>query len=155
MVRAALIVGLLVVLLVPACTIANTVTIAKVHEGCLVEVEGGFMLRLTGIKVPCADEPHGEEAYTYLKDALEGKRVKLFTWTRDTTAAGIVRDKDGHAFGEIWYGPEFEYQINAEMLKLGLGIIDPIYMPDDKADEYKSCEDEARANHQGIWATIE
>ena len=155
MVRAALLSLLLVVFLLPVSAYSNTVTIAKVHEGCLIEVEGGFMLRLTGVKVPCADEPHGQEAYTYLKNALEGKKVKLFTWTKDNTAAGIVHDKEGNAFGEIWYGPSYEFEINAEMLKLGLGIIDPIYMPDDKADAYKMCEDEARENHQGIWAQVE
>ena len=154
MVRTLLPFILLVLLLVPSPAEANTVDVVKVHSGDLIEVGDGFMLRLVGLKAPSLDDPNGQKAYTYLKDAIEGRKVKLFTWTTDNTAAGIVHDDDGNAFGEIWYGENYSIELNAEMLKLGLVITDPIHMPENKADHYLKCEETARKNHQGLWAEV-
>lgn len=151
--RTTLFVFFLIILIYPVLAGGNTVTITNVESGNLIYASD-FRLHLVGIKAPELGEPNGQEAYTYLKAALEGQKVKLFTWTTDNTSGGIVRDEHGIAYGEIWYGPDYSLEINAEMLKLGLAIIDPIHMPDNKAEEYKACEDAAKKNHQGIWAEV-
>jgi len=61
----------------------------------------------------------GYKIYDFTKRELEGKVVKLFTWTTDNTAAGIVRDKNDHAFVQIYYGKGMETSINELLLKNG------------------------------------
>ncbi len=58
----------------------------------LIEIEGGWTTRFTGISVAAAQRSLGWQAYDFTKRRLEGQTVAMFTWTTDNTAATIVRD---------------------------------------------------------------
>jgi endonuclease YncB( thermonuclease family) len=132
--------------------VANTRIIAKVHPGCLVELEGGFTVRLTGISVPGARTRIGYRAYDFAKRRLEGKRVAFFTWTRDNTAAGIVYGEDGLAFAKIEYGRGLSTDIAEELLELGLARVDPQHLPED-CQHYREIERQAKERKLGLWAS--
>lgn len=70
--------------------------VKKVHSGDLVQFGDTFVARLTGIAAPSRNEGIGYEIYDFTKRELEGQLVKLFTWTTDNTAAGIVHDDKGN-----------------------------------------------------------
>ena len=68
-----------------ACS--NTGTIDEVLSGDLVRIGDSFIARLTGIKAPPRNEIMGYRIYDFTKREIEGKKIKLFTWTTDNTAA--------------------------------------------------------------------
>jgi endonuclease YncB( thermonuclease family) len=76
--------------------------------------------------------------------------VKLFTWTTDNTAAGIVHDEEGHAFVQIFYGKNNAVSFNEVLLKKGYARVDPKYLPDDLG-YYVDLEKEARTKGLGLW----
>ena len=76
--------------------------------------------------------------------------MKLFTWTRDNTAAGIVYDEQGYARVQIFYGKGAAVSFNEVMLKKGYARVDPKYLPDD-LKHYLDLEKEAREKGLGIW----
>ena len=130
---------------------SNTGTVTKVKNGDIVVIGDNFEARLTGIKAPGAYESElGYQIYDFTKRELEGKLIKLFTWTRDNTAAGIVHDEDGHPFVQIYCGKNLETSFNELMLKKGYARVDPDYLPDD-LKHYLDLEKEARDNGLGIW----
>jgi endonuclease YncB( thermonuclease family) len=133
---------------------ANVVTIKKVLGADLVQIGDTFVARLTGIKAPERDEPLGPEVYEFTKKELEGRTVKLFTWTTDNTAAGIVYDDKGHAFAQIMYGSKLDVSFNEVLLKKGYARVDPKVLPDDLR-HYLDLEKEARERGLGIWKTRE
>jgi len=131
---------------------ANTLLIAEVRPGCLVEFEGGFTVHLSGISVPGPRTHVGYQAYDFTKRRLEGKRVAVFTWTTDNTAAGIVYGEDGLAFAKIEYGKGLSTDIAEELLERGLARVDPEHLPED-CEHYQEIERQARAKKLGIWAS--
>jgi endonuclease YncB( thermonuclease family) len=131
---------------------ANTRIIARVHPGCLVELEGGFTVRLTGISVPGARTRVGYQAYDFAKRRLEGKRVAVFTWTTDNTAAGIVYGEDGLAFAKIEYGKGLSTDIAEELLAHGLARVDSEHLPEG-CEHYPEIERQAKEKMLGIWAS--
>jgi hypothetical protein len=141
----------LAVLLLWIAAAANTGTVTKVKSGGVV-LFGGFEARLTGLIVPGAYESDlGYKIYDFAKRELEGRVVKLFTWTRDNTAAGIVYDDEGRAFVQILCGKDMDISFNELMLKKGYARVDPEYLPDDLR-HYLDLEKEAREKDLGIWA---
>jgi len=141
----------LLVALAPDPVFSNTGTVDEVLGGDLVRIGDSFIARLTGITVPPRNEIMGYKIYDFTKRELEGKVVKLFTWTTDNTAAGIVRDKNDHAFVQIYYGKGMETSINELLLKKGYARVDREYLPDD-LEYYLELEKEARGKGLGIWA---
>lgn len=129
---------------------ANVVTVKKVLGADLVQIGDTFVARLTGIKAPEKDEPLGPEVFAFTRKELEGKTVKLFTWTTDNTAAGIVYDDKGHAFVQILYGNKLDVSFNEVLLKKGYARVDPKVLPDD-LKHYRELEKEAREKGLGIW----
>ncbi len=129
---------------------ANVGTVTKVLGGDLVRFGDTFVARLVGIKAPEIDEPLGREVYEFTKRELEGKTVKLVTWTTDNTAAGIVYDDKGHAFVQIFYGKDRAVSFNEVLLKKGYARVDPKYLPDG-LKHYDALEKEAREKGLGIW----
>ncbi len=131
--------------------LGNTGTVDEVLGGDLVRIGDSFIARLTGITVPPRNEVMGYKIYDFTKRELEGKVVKLFTWTTDNTAAGIVQDKNDHAFVQIYYGKGMETSINELLLKKGYARVDREHLPDD-LEYYLELEKEARGKGLGIWA---
>lgn len=122
---------------------ANTGVIKKVLGGDLLQIGDTFIDRLTGIKTPDADEPRGHEIYDFTKRELEGKTVRIFTWTTDNTAEGIVYDEDGHAFVEIEYWKGEFMRFNEVLLKKGYARVHRKYLPD-RLKHYLGIEKDAR-----------
>jgi endonuclease YncB( thermonuclease family) len=147
--------GLLAAAIVLAAAIfaaANIGIVKKVLSGDLVQFGDTFLARLTGIRAPERNEPLGFEIYDFTKRELEGQTVKLFTWTRDNTAAGVVYDEQGYARVQIFYGKGAAVSFNEVMLKTGYARVDPKYLPDD-LKHYLDLEKEAREKGLGIWKT--
>ena len=141
----------LFMLLLPISALANTGTIKKVLSGDLVQIGDTFVARLTGITAPPPDEALGYKIYDFTKRELEGKTVKLFTWTTDNTAAGIVYEENGHPFVEIEYWKEGEYlSFNEVLLKKGYARVDQKFLPD-HLKHYLDLEKEAKEKGLGIW----
>ena len=145
--------GLLAAAIVLAASIyaaGNIGLVKKVLSGDLVQIGDTFVARLTGIRAPERNERLGYEIYDFTKRELEGQTVKLFTWTRDNTAAGIVYDEQGYARVQIFYGIGAAMSFNEVMLKKGYARVDPKYLPDD-LKHYLDLEKEAREKGLGIW----
>lgn len=131
--------------------LGNTGVVKKVLSGDLVQIGDTFVARLTGIKSPSRDETLGDKIYDFTKRELEGKTVKLFTWTTDNTAAGIVHDENGYPFVEIEYWKGGEYlSFNEVLLKKGFTRVDQNYLPE-HLTHYLDLEEEAREKGLGIW----
>jgi len=140
-----------VLLLCPTSSMANTGTISKVLSGDLVQIGDSFKAKLTGIKAPAAmDSSLGYKIFDFTKRQLEGKLVKIFTWTLDNTAAGIVYDDDGNAFVQIYFGEDLSVSYNELMLKKGYAKVDTDHLPED-LQHYLDLEQEARDKGLGIW----
>lgn len=129
----------------------NTGTIDEVLSGDLVRIGETFVARLTGITVPPSNEVMGYRIYDFTKRQLEGKKVKIFTWTTDNTSAGIVLDENDHAFVQIYYGKGMATSFNEVLLKKGYARVDTECLPDD-LKHYLELEKEAREKGLGIWA---
>jgi endonuclease YncB( thermonuclease family) len=139
-----------VVLAIAIFAAGNIGIVKKVLGGDLIQFGDTFLARLTGIRAPERNEPLGYEIYDFTKRELEGQTVKLFTWTRDNTAAGIVYDEQGYARVQIFYGKSAAVSFNEVMLKKGYARVDPKYLPDD-LKHFVDLEREAREKGLGIW----
>jgi endonuclease YncB( thermonuclease family) len=131
---------------------ANTLVVAAVHPGCVVEFEGGFMVHLTGIAVPEAESKNGWSADDFVKRRLVGKRVAVFTWTTDNTATGIVHGEDALAFAKVMYGADLSIDIASELLERGFARVDPENLPEG-FEHYREIERHAKERRLGAWAS--
>ena len=131
--------------------LGNTGTVEEVLGGDLVRIGESFIARLTGITVPARETKMGYRIYDFTKREIEGKKIKLFTWTTDNTAAGIVYDENGHAFVQIYYGKGLETSFNELLLEKGYARVDRERLPDD-LKYYIELEKAAREKGLGIWA---
>jgi endonuclease YncB( thermonuclease family) len=145
----------LLLLAAPATAGGNTGTVTKVLEGDLVCIGDSFVVRFTGVAAPGAGDALGAEVFAFTKKELEGKLVKLFTWTTDNTAAGIVLDDEGHASIQILYGKEFSISFNELLLEKGFARVEEERLPDDLAERYRELEKAAREQGLGIWGNKE
>ena len=138
------------IFLLPILAISNTGVVKKVLSGDLVQIGDTFIARLTGIKAPSRDDTLGYKIYDFTKRELEGKTVKIFTWTTDNTAAGIVHDKSGYPFVEIEYWKGESLSFNEVLLIKGYAQVDREYLPDN-LKHYLALEKEAQEKGLGIW----
>jgi endonuclease YncB( thermonuclease family) len=129
---------------------ANTLTVASVHAGGVIEFEGGWETHLAGITVPDRTTPIGYQAFDFTKRLLEGKTVAVFTCTTDNTSAGIVYGEDGLPFAKIVFGTDLETDIAALLLEKGYARVDE-NCPTENYDAYKDIEREARRQGVGLW----
>ena len=136
--------------MLPISALSNTGVVKKVLSGDLVQIGDTFVARLTGIKAPPKDDPLGYKIYDFTKRELEGKVVKIFTWTKDNTKAGIVYDEKGYPFVEIAYGKDCSLSFNEVLLKKGYARVDHKYLPE-HLKHYVDLEKEAREKELGIW----
>jgi endonuclease YncB( thermonuclease family) len=155
--RLTLVIALITTLAIPAT--ANTLVVSEVRGGCIVVFEGGFTVHLAGISIPGPKTRIGWQAYAFAKRRLEGKRVAVYTWTTDNTAAGIVRGKDGLPFAKIVYGAgqsgkgtSIRIDIAAELLELGYAKVDPDRLPEGY-EHYRELERRAKDRQVGLWAS--
>ncbi len=128
----------------------NTRVVDDVQSGGIIVLGNDFSARLTGLEVPGMDHRMGLEIWDFIKRAVHGKTVQVFTWTTDNTAGSIVHDDDGYPFVEIQYGVDFTNNLNELLLRKGYARIDEHYLPD-HLQHYKDIEKEARTNKAGIW----
>lgn len=141
----------LLMLLIPVSIFSNTLVITKVLDSDLIRIGDSFVARLTGIAAPPMSDAVGNKIYAFTKRELEGKLVKIFTWTTDNTAAGIVRDDEGRAFVQIYCGENLSISFNELLLKKGYARIDGERLPGDLEKRYLELEKKARDKGLGIW----
>ena len=141
----------LFMLVIPVSALANTGVIKKVLSGDCIQIGDSFIARFTGIVSPPRNDVLGEKIYDFTKRELEGKTVKIFTWTTVNTREGIVYDEKGHAFVQIFYGKGLSISFNEVLLKKGYARVDHKYLPEDMK-HYIDLEKEAREKELGIWA---
>jgi len=145
----------LLLIAAPAAAGGNTGTVTKVLGGDLVRIGDSFVARLTGVAAPDTNDALGGEIFAFTRGELEGKLVKLFTWTTDNTAAGIVRDEEDRAFIQIYYGKDFSISFNELLLEKGYARIDEEHLPEDLTERYRGLEKKAREKGLGIWKKTE
>ena len=138
------------ILLLSISALANTGVVKKVLSGDLVQIGETFVARLTGIEAPPRDEKLGYKIYDFTKRELEGKTVKLFTWTTDNTASGIVYDENGYPFVEIEYWKGEYVSFNEVLLQKGYARVDRKHLPEN-LKHFIDLEREAREKGLGIW----
>ena len=148
--KSLILVLLLITLSFPFSAFGNTGIIKKVLSGDRVQIGETFVARLTGIMAPPRDEKLGYSIYDFTKRTLEGKTVKFFTWTKDNTANGIVRDENGFPFVEIKYGEDESLSFNEVLLKKGYARVDQKYLPEN-LKHYLDLAKEAKEKGLGIW----
>lgn len=141
---------ILIMLSFQISAVCNTGVVKKVLRGDLVQIGETFVARLTGITVPPRDETLGYRIYDFTKRELEGKTVKIFTWTKDNTAAGIVYDENGYPFVEIEFLEGESLSFNEILLKKGYARVDQKHLPEN-LKHYLDLEREAREEGRGIW----
>ena len=124
--------------------------VKKVHRGDLVEFEGGFTARFTGLKAPALNEFLGSEVYDFTRREIEGKLVAVFTYTTNNLASGIVYDEEGYPLVQIKYGKNLIISINELLLRKGYARVDEKYLPAD-LEYFKNLEKEAQDYKLGIW----
>lgn len=140
-----------ILLAAPAVAGGNTGTVTKVLGGDLVRIGGSFVAHLTGVAAPDTTDELGRKVFSFTKAELEGTLVKLFTWTTDNTAAGIVWDGDGRAFIQIYFGEDFSISFNELLLEKGFARVNEEYLPEELAERYRELENKAREKGVGIW----
>ncbi len=145
-----LISAILLMLLLTISAMANTGVVKKVLSGDLIQIGDTFVARLTGIETPPRNEILGYKIYDFTKRELEGKTVKIFTWTTDNTASGIVHDENGYPFVEIEYWKGESLSFNEVLLKKGYARVDQKYLPEN-LKHYLDLEKEAQEKGLGIW----
>ncbi|MFZ5434525.1 MAG: thermonuclease family protein [Calditrichota bacterium] len=150
---------LIIATMLPLTAYANTATIEKVLRGDRLQIKGWEVVRLSGIIAPALDEPFGEEAYQLAKQELEGKLVRMATYTTDNTAVGIVRDPEGLCLVQIEYGDtalsdkKAAIDFGASLLDKGLARVDERYLPD-YLQHYREIEKTAKEKKIGIWKDL-
>lgn len=141
----------LLIIATPLSIAGNTGTIKKVLSGDLIQIGDSFIARFTGLFSPPRNTKMGYKIYDFTKRELEGKVVKLFTWTTNNTAAGIVRNEENQAFVQVHYGEGLAISFNELLLKKGYARVDKAHLPQELA-YYLELEEEACSKKLGIWA---
>jgi endonuclease YncB( thermonuclease family) len=145
----------LVLLSAPLAAGGNTGTVVEVIDGDVVRFGESFVARLVGVSAPPRDSPFGETVFEFTRSELEGELVTLFTWTTDDTAAGIVYDREGRAFVQIFIGEDLPKSFNELLLERGFAEVDEEHLPAHLAERYRELERAARRRRVGIWGSVE
>ena len=135
---------------VGSLAVANTLVVAEVHAGDLIEFDGGWKTRITGVKAPETEQPLGREVHDFSRRQLHAKRVAVFTLTTDNTAAGIVRGDDGLPRAQIMFGKGLSEDFGALLISKGYARVDGSTLPEE-LEHYRELEGKARAATIGIW----
>jgi len=144
---------IIIVILIPGVVFAakpcERATVVKVSDGDTVKVVCNgdkLTIRLIGIDTPETHRPntpvqcYGREASQYLKQRLEGKRIRL--------KYDVERmDKYGRTLAYVYRGGTF---INAEMIKKGYAFAYRRYYHKYK-DKFIGYEEKAKRKGRGLW----
>ena len=124
----------------PTATSSRTnAEVVFVIDGDTIDIAGGERVRLLGIDTPERDECFYKEAREFVRDAVEGRDVRLES---DVTE----RDQYGRLLRHVFHSNErFEQHLNYELVKEGYAVVLPI--PPDRAyrAEFRAAEAEAKA----------
>jgi micrococcal nuclease len=128
-------------------------TVVRDVDGDTIDVQQGSTkeaVRLIGVDTPETHDPRkpvqcfGEAAAAHTKSLAEGKNVRLEADPTDSD-----RDKY-HRLLRYVYLPDGTL-LNAELIQDGWGFAYTIF-PNEKLDEFRALESEARNNNRGLWA---
>jgi hypothetical protein len=119
----------LTMLILPKAGLGNVLTVDDVRSGGII-VFGEFTPRLTGLEVPGLDHRLGMEIWDFIKREIHGKRVRVFTWTTNDSASGIMHDGEGYPFVTILYGKNGSQNLNETLLLKGYARVDEKYLPE-------------------------
>lgn len=155
--------SLLFILALPACTTsepadqggakpppARSVTVRRVLSGDTLELEGGEIVRLAGIRAPGNGEPFCEEARLALETYVIGRDINSQMRFFPDLADGRGR-RVGHLEVPA-KALKVQLLVNTELLERGLARIDyktlaPMFEP-----FFESKEERARTDRRGLWA---
>ena len=122
--------------------------VEKVADGDTLLLEGGDKVRLIGVNAPeiphrnRPGEPGGEEATAWLRERIEGRRVRL--------AFGPEReDRYGRLLAHVH--DEEGASLNEALLRNGLGYALYLHPNTTRAERYTALDREAREAERGIW----
>ena len=143
--------------------------VERVLDGDTISLDRGEKVRLIGVDTPETGEDHwdrnqtsarrtgkdlgavrklGLDAKKYLRNSIEGKRVKL---EYEPANASIGhRDTYGRTLAYV-YREEDGLFLNAELVKQGYGFA-YVRFPFSYLEDFRRYEKEARQNHRGLWA---
>ncbi len=142
---------IMVIVAMAGAASANTGVVEEAIDGGTIRIGESFVARFTGLDVPDSTTSIGRMIRIFTKEELEGKLVKLFTWTTDNSAAGIVRDENNLPFVQIYYGEKMATSFNEVLLRMGYARVAKGYLPTD-LEHFLDIEREARKKGVGIWA---
>ena len=120
-------------------------TVARVIDGDTVELTDGTRIRYLMVDTPestTTTECYGENAKKFNHDLVEGKAVVLrYDVERE--------DRYGRTLAYVTVDG---IEVNTLLVQRGFGCV--LHIPpdgDDRIDEFKALEDEARAANAGLW----
>ena len=117
--------------------------VSFVVDGDTFEIEGGERVRLLGVDTPERGECYYTEATEFLREQIEGKRVRLESDVTD-------RDKYSRLLRHVFL-EEDERHLNAVLIDDGYATVLPI-PPDRKyRNELATLEATARVAERGLW----
>jgi endonuclease YncB( thermonuclease family) len=122
--------------------------VKKIYDGDTILLENGTKVRLLGVNSPEVEyrnklaQPFGEEAKQWLKEVLQGEKVRL---EQDVEK----KDKYGRTLAHVF--TQARKHINLELVKKGLATVN-VHPPGVKyTDELLLAQNQAEANKIGIW----
>ena len=89
---------------------------------------------------PTEGQPFGPEAFSYLRDLLTNKQVRLETYGKD---------RSGRTLGVVWLG---DINVNLTLVKEGLAWVSPRIPVTKVRVELEVAERQARVGKYGLWA---
>jgi len=139
----------LAMLVLPTAGQGSTLLVDDVRSGGIIVI-GESTARLTGLEVPGMDHRLGLVIWDFIRHEIHGQRVRVFTWTTNDLASGIMHDDEGYPFVTILYGPNGAKNLNEILLQKGYARVDEKYLPADR-QHYHDLQNEAQENQVGIW----
>lgn len=121
-------------------------TVARIIDGDTIELGTGERIRYLMVNTPETtggkNECYGSNAVQFNTDLVEGKQVTL-------EYDAQCKDMFGRTLAYVTVGG---VEVNTELVKRGFACV--LHIPpngDDRADEFEALEDEAKAEHRGLW----
>lgn len=114
--------------------------VLKVYDGDTITIEyknKKVKIRLYGIDAPELKQFHGKISRDYLKNIINGNNVNIKVYSTD---------RYGRKVGEVFIN---DYNLNKIMVSEGMAFVYDKY--NNKLNEYKPLEDNAKLKKIGIW----
>ena len=143
--------GCVVVVVLAACPAGpDEAVVSRVIDGDTIELEGGERVRYLMVNTPETtggkNECYGDNAVTFNSDLVAGKTVILrYDVERE--------DNFGRTLAYVSVGDQ---EINTLIIDRGFGCV--LHIPpngNDRAAEFESLEQSARAARRGVWGACD